>query len=133
MPTLIAQGESIEELAQYEDLISEGAAVRLVCDISSPLGDDELDSLFNEIESQGVVITDIRETLGNSPKLIIDAEKHFPPLWIIGLALAALIAVPTVIFNWKLFTMEGIELKKVILPIAGLALAGVAIFALIRR
>lgn len=134
MPKLLAQGESIEELAQYEDLIPEGAAIRLICDISSPLSEEELDSLFTEVESQGVVITDIRETLGGSPKLIIDAEKQLAPLAIFGLALGSLLALPVVIFNWRLFSMDPMEMfRKMVLPIVLICLGGVIILALILR
>lgn len=134
MATLLAQGESIEELAQYEDAIPEGARVRLICELSDALTQQELDALYAEIESQGVVLLSIREALGDPPMLTIDAEKRIAPLFIIGGALLGLVTLPIFVMNWRLMFMDPRELfRKIILPMVLIGVGGIIIIAVITR
>lgn len=136
MDTLLAQGESIEELALYEDVIPEGARIRLICELSKPLFQEELDALYAEIASQGVDLLSIREsvTLADPPILTIEAEKHIAPLLIIGGALLGLMTLPIVVMNWRLMFMEPEELfRKIILPMVLIGIGGIVIIAVITR
>ena len=128
---LLAQGNNISNLGTFEDLIPEGARVRFVARLSEPLYDDELDKIWDEIESHGVMVLDVRQT---SSKLIIDCEKHLGPLLFIGLALVGIIVLPIMIFSWRLFMMDPKDLfTRIILPIGIVSVIGIIGVAYIAR
>lgn len=128
---LLAQGTDINGLGSFEHLIPEGAQVRFVARLSEPLYDDELDGIWDEIESHGVVVLDVRQ---KGTKLIVDAEKHIGPLLFIGLAVAGLVAIPIMVFSWRLFMMDPKDIfRSIVLPIAVVSTIGIVAIAYIAR
>ncbi len=129
---LLAQGTNFDNLGNFEDLIPEGARVRFIARLEESLYEDELDAIWEKIESHGVVVLDVRQTESN--KLIIDAEKHLGPLIFIGLALVAVIAIPIMIFSWRLFLMDPKDMfTRIILPIGIISVLGLGLIAYIAK
>ena len=128
---LLAEGTDIRNLGSFENLIPEGAPVRFIARLSEPLYDNELDGIWDEIESHGVMVLNVRQ---KGDKLIIDAEKHLGPLLFIGAALALFLVLPTMVFSWRLFMMDPKDMfKSIVLPIGVVSIIGMGIIAYIGR
>jgi len=132
---LIAAGTRIEELAQYEDLIPEGARGELVLYLSEPVSQEVLEQICGGIATSGIVLwDDIIETMGANPKITIRFEKHIAPLLLIGLVVGGLLLLPVVIFGFRLFLMPAqVVMRTVVLPVALMAVGTVIIISLAKR
>lgn len=131
---LLAQGTDFDDLGDFEHLIPEGAQVRFVARLSEPLLQEDLDRILDEIESHGVTALSVAQTAGRNPDLAIDCEKHMGPLLIVGLVLAGLIALPVMVFSWRLFLIDPRTLIWTVMgPLVLIGMAGVAVIALVAR
>jgi len=125
--TMIAAGDTLEELLGYEHLIPEGSRVRFVGGCGQKLSPEHFSEIHREMAERGIVVRKVWQA--SNDDLVIDCEKHMPPLAIILIALGIL-TLPAIIFSWRLFMMSPGEVIGKILPYAtvGLIIVGLVIY-----
>jgi len=112
----------------FEDLyVGEGQRARLELDLRSPVSQDIVNRLQNELRQRGVAEASVRT---GSPRLIIEYRKGFPWLAIILAAVLAIAVLAILIIGWRIFR-EVVPVGLQPLIGTGIIVAGIILVALI--
>ena len=99
---LIAAGQDINELPQYESTLEELDKGEVRFYLDHPVSEDVLRSIEEDITSQGVILTG--PILQDAGMIIVPFQKALAPLLIIAGAVAAGIVVFAGVLGWQLFS-----------------------------